>query len=43
MADDMQTAFAEEAAAIAMLFGTQDRAEGTAALLEGRSPKFAGH
>jgi len=40
---DMATAFAEEAAAIAMLSQTSDRAEGTAALMEGRRPKFTGH
>jgi hypothetical protein len=39
----MTTAFAEEAAASAMLSATSDRAEGVAALLEGRRPTFTGH
>jgi 2-(1,2-epoxy-1,2-dihydrophenyl)acetyl-CoA isomerase len=43
LVSDMATAFAEEAAAIAMLSATSDRVEGTAALLEGRRPKFTGH
>lgn len=43
LVSDMVTAFAEEAAAIAMLSQTSDRAEGTAALMEGRRPKFTGH
>jgi 2-(1,2-epoxy-1,2-dihydrophenyl)acetyl-CoA isomerase len=43
LVSDMATAFAEEAAAIAMLSQTSDRAEGTAALMEGRRPKFTGH
>jgi 2-(1,2-epoxy-1,2-dihydrophenyl)acetyl-CoA isomerase len=43
LVSDMATAFAEEAAAIAMLSGTRDRAEGTAAMLEGRRPDFTGH
>jgi len=43
LVSDMTTAFAEEAAATAMLSATRDRAEGTAALLEGRRPKFTGH
>ena len=42
LASDMTTAFAEEAAAIAMLSATQDRAEGMAALMEGRKPTFTG-
>jgi hypothetical protein len=40
---DTTTAFAEEAAANAMLSATSDRAEGVTALLEGRRPKFTGH
>jgi 2-(1,2-epoxy-1,2-dihydrophenyl)acetyl-CoA isomerase len=43
LVSDMATAFAEEAAAIAMLSQTSDRAEGTAALMEGRRPKFTGY
>ena len=43
LVSDMATAFAEEAAAIAMLSQTSDRAEGTAALMEGRRPTFTGH
>jgi 2-(1,2-epoxy-1,2-dihydrophenyl)acetyl-CoA isomerase len=43
LVSDMTTAFAEEAAAIAMLSQTSDRAEGMAALLEGRRPNFTGH
>ena len=43
LVSDMTTAFAEEAAATAMLSATRDRAEGTAALMEGRRPKFTGH
>jgi len=42
LVSDMTTAFAEEAAAIAMLSATQDRAEGMAALMEGRKPTFTG-
>ncbi|MCL2583417.1 MAG: enoyl-CoA hydratase-related protein [Streptosporangiales bacterium] len=42
LVSDMTTAFAEESAAIAMLSGTEDRAEGTASLMEGRRPKFQG-
>jgi hypothetical protein len=42
LVSDMTTAFAEEAAAIAMLSGTEDRAEGMAALTEGRRPAFTG-
>jgi 2-(1,2-epoxy-1,2-dihydrophenyl)acetyl-CoA isomerase len=42
LVSDMTTAFAEEAAAIAMLSATQDRAEGMAALMEGRRPTFTG-
>jgi 2-(1,2-epoxy-1,2-dihydrophenyl)acetyl-CoA isomerase len=43
LVSDMTTAFAEESAAVAMLSGTQDRIEGTAAVLEGRRPTFTGH
>jgi 2-(1,2-epoxy-1,2-dihydrophenyl)acetyl-CoA isomerase len=43
LVSDMTTAFAEEAAASAMLSATSDRAEGVAALLEGRRPTFTGH
>jgi 2-(1,2-epoxy-1,2-dihydrophenyl)acetyl-CoA isomerase len=43
LVSDMATAFAEEAAAIAMLSATSDRAEGMAALMEGRRPDFTGH
>jgi 2-(1,2-epoxy-1,2-dihydrophenyl)acetyl-CoA isomerase len=42
LVSDMTTAFAEEAAAIAMLSATEDRAEGTRSLLEGRRPGFTG-
>ena len=42
LVSDMTTAFAEEAAAIAMLSATEDRAEGMAALMEGRKPTFTG-
>ena len=41
LVSDMATVFAEETA-IAMLSGTADRAEGTAAPMEGRRPKFTG-
>ena len=43
LVSDMTTAFAEEAAASAMLSATSDRTEGVAALMEGRRPKFTGH
>jgi 2-(1,2-epoxy-1,2-dihydrophenyl)acetyl-CoA isomerase len=39
---DMDTAFAEEAAAIVMLSPSHDRKEGMAALVEGRAPTFTG-
>ncbi len=39
---DMDTAFAEEAAAIVMLSPSHDRKEGMAALVEHREPKFTG-
>jgi 2-(1,2-epoxy-1,2-dihydrophenyl)acetyl-CoA isomerase len=42
LVSDMTTAFAEEAAAIAMLSQTEDRVEGTQSLLEGRRPTFTG-
>jgi 2-(1,2-epoxy-1,2-dihydrophenyl)acetyl-CoA isomerase len=42
LVSDMATAFAEESAAIAMLSATEDRVEGTAALMEGRKPRFTG-
>ena len=42
LVSDMTTAFAEEAAATAMLSPTHDRIEGVAALMEGRRPKFTG-
>lgn len=42
LVSDMTTAFAEEAAAIAMLSATEDRVEGTQSLLEGRRPTFTG-
>jgi 2-(1,2-epoxy-1,2-dihydrophenyl)acetyl-CoA isomerase len=42
LVSDMPTAFAEELAAVAMVSGTADRAEGTASLLEGRRPTFTG-
>ena len=42
LVSDMATAFAEEAAATAMLSVTSDRVEGTAALMEGRRPNFTG-
>jgi 2-(1,2-epoxy-1,2-dihydrophenyl)acetyl-CoA isomerase len=42
LVSDMTTAFAEEAAAIAMLSGTSDRIEGTRSLVEGRRPDFTG-
>jgi 2-(1,2-epoxy-1,2-dihydrophenyl)acetyl-CoA isomerase len=43
LVSDMTTAFAEEAAASAMLSATSDRAEGVAALLDGRRPTFTGN
>ena len=42
LVSDMTTAFAEEAAASAMLSATSDRAEGVTAILEGRRPRFTG-
>jgi 2-(1,2-epoxy-1,2-dihydrophenyl)acetyl-CoA isomerase len=42
LVSDMTTAFAEEAAATAMLSQTRDRVEGVAALMEGRRPDFTG-
>jgi 2-(1,2-epoxy-1,2-dihydrophenyl)acetyl-CoA isomerase len=42
LVSDMSTAFAEEAAAIAMLSQTEDREEGTRSLMEGRRPTFKG-
>jgi 2-(1,2-epoxy-1,2-dihydrophenyl)acetyl-CoA isomerase len=42
LVSDMATAFAEEGAAAAMLSATSDRAEGMAALMEGRRPDFTG-
>jgi 2-(1,2-epoxy-1,2-dihydrophenyl)acetyl-CoA isomerase len=39
---DMDTAFAEEAAAVVMLSPSHDRKEGMAALVEGRAPTFTG-
>jgi 2-(1,2-epoxy-1,2-dihydrophenyl)acetyl-CoA isomerase len=42
LVSDMTTAFAEEAAATAMLSATRDRVEGVAALMEGRRPDFTG-
>jgi len=42
LVSDMTTAFAEEAAAIAMLSATEDREEGTRSLMEGRRPAFKG-
>jgi 2-(1,2-epoxy-1,2-dihydrophenyl)acetyl-CoA isomerase len=42
LVSDMTTAFAEEAAATAMLSATHDRVEGVAALMEGRRPDFTG-
>ena len=42
LVSDMTTAFAEEAAAVAMLSATEDRAEGTRSLMEGRRPNFTG-
>jgi 2-(1,2-epoxy-1,2-dihydrophenyl)acetyl-CoA isomerase len=39
---DMDTAFADEAAAIVMLSPSHDRKEGMAALVEGRKPVFTG-
>jgi 2-(1,2-epoxy-1,2-dihydrophenyl)acetyl-CoA isomerase len=42
LVSDMTTAFAEEAAATAMLSQTHDRVEGVAALMEGRRPDFTG-
>jgi 2-(1,2-epoxy-1,2-dihydrophenyl)acetyl-CoA isomerase len=42
LVSDMETAFAEESAAIALLSPTRDRAEGVAALLEARRPAFTG-
>lgn len=42
LVSDMTTAFAEELAATAMLSATEDRAEGTRSLMEGRRPTFTG-
>jgi 2-(1,2-epoxy-1,2-dihydrophenyl)acetyl-CoA isomerase len=42
LVSDMTTAFAEEAAATAMLSQTRDRVEGVAALMEDRRPDFSG-
>lgn len=42
LASDMTTAFSEEAASVAMLSQTRDRAEGMTALVEGRRPRFTG-
>ena len=42
LSSDMTTAFNEEAASIAMLSQTRDRAEGMTALVEGRRPRFTG-
>jgi crotonobetainyl-CoA:carnitine CoA-transferase CaiB-like acyl-CoA transferase len=42
LVSDMTTAFAEEAAAVAMLSATEDRAEGTRSLMEGRRSNFTG-
>jgi len=42
LVSDMSTAFAEEAAATALLSQTHDRVEGVAALVEGRRPTFTG-
>jgi 2-(1,2-epoxy-1,2-dihydrophenyl)acetyl-CoA isomerase len=42
LVNDMATAFAEEAAATAMISQTDDRIEGVRSLLEGRAPNFRG-
>jgi len=42
LVSDMATAFAEEAAATAMISQTKDRIEGVKALIEGRKPDFTG-
>ena len=42
LAQDMTTVFQEEADATALISQTQDRQEGVASLLEGRSAKFTG-
>ena len=42
LVSDMATAFAEEAAATALVSQTADRIEGVQALLEGRRPDFTG-
>ena len=43
LVSDMATAFAEEAAATAMISQTQDRMEGVKALIEGRKADFIGN
>ncbi len=42
LVSDMATAFAEEAAAVAMVSQTSDRIEGVRSLVEGRRPSFTG-
>lgn len=42
LVSDMATAFAEEAAAVAMVSQTEDRIEGVRSLVEGRRPEFRG-
>lgn len=42
LVSDMATAFAEEAAAVAMVSQTEDRIEGVRALIERRPPSFSG-
>jgi 2-(1,2-epoxy-1,2-dihydrophenyl)acetyl-CoA isomerase len=43
LVSDMATAFAEEAAAVAMVSQTEDRIEGVRALVEKRPPSFSGN
>jgi 2-(1,2-epoxy-1,2-dihydrophenyl)acetyl-CoA isomerase len=42
LVSDMTTAFAEEAAAVALISQTEDRIEGVRSMLERRSPEFKG-
>jgi 2-(1,2-epoxy-1,2-dihydrophenyl)acetyl-CoA isomerase len=42
LASDMETAFAEEADAVALIGQTEDRIEGVRSMVEGRPPRFTG-
>lgn len=43
LASDMETAFAEEADAVALIGQTEDRIEGVRSMVEGRPPRFTGN